>query len=89
MPPAKIKSLNKAYRRQCQVTDVLSFSGLNEIVICYQRAKSQARLGARTIQQEMAWLFCHGLLHLTGYDHNNNRAAQIMRGLEKKILTKD
>ncbi|MBU0597555.1 rRNA maturation RNase YbeY [Patescibacteria group bacterium] len=95
-----IKSLNKRYRRINKVTDVLSFSEkesrisfapkdyLGEIVICYPRAKQQARENKHSIREELAILLAHGFLHLIGYDHGQPKEARKMKKWERKILNK-
>jgi len=84
----KIKQLNKRYRGKNQVTDVLSYPEVNEIIISYSRAASQAKAKKNSITNEMSWLFCHGLLHLIGYDHQTIKADLAMRKLEARILGK-
>jgi len=81
--PQKIKQLNQVYRQHNKVTDVLSFPEVDEIVICYQEAVRQQTRG---VKKQLAWLFCHGLLHLLGFDHQSDREERQMRGLEQKIL---
>ena len=84
----KIKQLNKIYRGKNQVTDVLSYPEVNEIIISYPRAVSQAKAKKNSITKEMSWLFCHGLLHLIGYNHLTIKDDRAMRKLEAKILDK-
>ncbi len=86
--PAGIKKLNQRYRRRNQVTDVLSFSELNEIFICYRQAKIQAKRLNRQVTEEILFLFVHGLLHLLGYNDKTAREARVMDDLTKKILNK-
>ena len=59
---------------------------LGEIVISYPQAASQARENRQTVKAEMAWLMVHGLLHLLGYDHQDDRSDDVMRKREDKIL---
>jgi len=80
----KIRELEKKYFNRDEVTDVLSFplkegesmpedeDGLNlgDIVICYPQAKRQALQWNRTIDDELEFLACHGLLHLLGIHHD-------------------
>jgi len=84
--PLTIKKLNLAYRKRNALTDVLSFPELNEIIICYARAKSQAKKNQTTLNREIGWLFIHGLLHLLGFTHENKRKYLFMVRLQEKIL---
>lgn len=59
---------------------------LGEIFICVPRALEQAKEIGNSEQREMCFLFCHGLLHLLGYDHMKEEDAKIMFPLQDKIL---
>ena len=61
-------------------------SRLGEVIISYPQAASQARENKQTIKAELAWLVVHGLLHLLGYDHQDDKSEAIMRKREDKIL---
>ncbi|MDD2647143.1 MAG: rRNA maturation RNase YbeY [Patescibacteria group bacterium] len=76
--PATIKKLNKKYRRLDKVTDVLSFEKINEIIICLDRAKKQAKEQNLTIDEELKNLLAHGYLHLIGYDHKTDTQEKKM-----------
>jgi len=69
---AAMKKLNLKYRGQNRPTDVLSFSGdnnlLGEIIIDYAQIKRQAGRFGQTARQELVFILVHGLLHLIGYD---------------------
>jgi len=65
----KMKKLNKKYRKKNKVTDVLSFEGLNEIVICLSRVKKNAKTFDSTFKRELARVLIHAILHLSGYSH--------------------
>jgi len=62
---ARIKKINKKYRKKDKVTDVLSFSGVNEIIICPQEAR-----------KEIAKVLIHGILHLSGYNHREMKGKE-------------
>ena len=62
---ARIKDINKKYRKQDEVTDVLSFSEVNEIIICPQEARN-----------EIARVLIHGILHLLGYSHERMKGKE-------------
>ncbi|MFH1611681.1 MAG: rRNA maturation RNase YbeY [bacterium] len=62
---------------------------LGEIVICYSRAKKQAKEANHPLEKEIAFLLIHGILHLLRYDHEaDEKDAEDMREMEKKILLK-
>lgn len=78
----EMKEINRLYRKIDFTTDVLSFpindgkdiksNILGDIVISYDKAKSQSVENECTIEEEIAFLFIHGLLHLLGYDHESS-----------------
>ena len=61
-------------------------SRLGEVIISYPQAARQAKENKQTIKAELAWLVVHGLLHLLGYDHQDDKAEATMRKREDKIL---
>jgi probable rRNA maturation factor len=61
-------------------------SRLGEIVISYPQAVSQARENRQPVKSELAWLVVHGLLHLLGYDHQDDESEAAMRKREDHIL---
>lgn len=71
-----IQKLNREHRQNDAPTDVLSF-GLSEnpenllgsIVVCKEIADKQAQEAKISLNQEVAQLANHGLLHLLGYNH--------------------
>ncbi|MBI4092961.1 MAG: rRNA maturation RNase YbeY [Candidatus Kerfeldbacteria bacterium] len=87
---ARMKFLNRRYRRQNRTTDVLSFSGmgseLGDIVISVPQAKRQAQRFGTTLLDEISLLIVHGLLHLTGYDHRTRAERIRMQRKERRIL---
>ena len=75
---AELRALNSRFRSKDVPTDVLSFpSGsrelLGDIAISLGRARAQARERAHSIEQEVCILMLHGVLHLTGMDHETDR----------------
>jgi len=98
---AKMKAVNKKYRRKNKTTDVLSFEELNEIFISLPMAKKQARLASKnsdskrakllktSLKVELTRLLAHGIVHLNGYDHEKSASeAERMFAVETKILDK-
>ena len=95
-----IRALNRSYRRNDYATDVLSFSAnpkppspdpfrkpfLGDIVIARGVARRQARAAGHAERTELRILALHGLLHLLGYDHeqDNGRMLRLERRLRRK-----
>ncbi len=81
-----IHALNKQYRGKDKPTDVLSFdfedpAHLGQIVISLETAQVQADQIGQSLEDELQFLFTHGLLHLLGYDHEKPEEEKVM--LEK------
>lgn len=99
---ATVRDLNRLYRGKDEPTDVLSFAALEgeafmaspeeapslgEIVICLPVAEAQALAAGRAVAGEVAHLLTHGLLHLLGYDHEEDEAeSQRMKAREDGLL---
>ena len=61
---------------------------LGSIAICLERAKEQAVEFAHSEERELCYLFCHGLLHLFGYDHMVEEDDVEMRALASAVMKK-
>jgi probable rRNA maturation factor len=59
---------------------------LGDIAISVETAARQATEAGLTIEQELAHLVLHGLLHLLGYDHETSEDDATMRAREEGIL---
>lgn len=59
---------------------------LGDVVICLERAESQAEEYGHSLQREICFLALHGLLHLLGYDHIEPFDEQQMISLQEEIL---
>jgi probable rRNA maturation factor len=95
-----IKELNKQYLNRNRATNVLSFSlqegeysninpqMLGDVVISVETAQRDAVKGNLTVEQELDFLLIHGILHLTGYNHENTteKEAKRMELKEKEIF---
>lgn len=61
---------------------------LGSILICEEVAKEQAVEYGHSFHREAGFLFCHGLLHLLGYDHTTEEDEKIMFGIQKNIMNR-
>ncbi len=59
---------------------------IGDIYICSARAKQQANEYGHCLNREICFLFCHGMLHILGYDHIKKTDAKIMEQLQGEIL---
>lgn len=89
---ARMRALNRDYRRKDYATDVLSFEGehghLGDLVIAKGVAARQAREAGHGLQAELRVLALHGLLHLLGYDHDDSKDRGRMARLESRLRRK-
>jgi len=95
----EMANLNERYRGATGPTDVLSFgcddpcpvdSGepitLGDVVIAPRVAEANARELGHTIEEELNLLLVHGILHLLGYDHEDDTSATVMHQRERELL---
>lgn len=73
----ELTRLNREFLGKDYPTDVLSFpledgQGLGEMAISVDRARLQAAQFGHSLAEEIRILMLHGLLHLTGMDHEND-----------------
>ena len=92
--------LNSTYRKKDKPTNVLSFPSdmpldipldirvLGDIVICAEVILEEAKAQEKTVEAHWAHMIVHGILHLLGYDHENDKDADIMEAEEIIILKK-
>ncbi len=60
---------------------------LGDIIICKEKARTQAKEFGISVDAEIIHLWVHGLLHLMGYDHEVSRKEEeLMNNWEDKIL---
>ena len=96
-----IQSLNSRYRGLDKPTDVLAFAledgealpipagmprQLGDIVVSLETTLRQARSSGNAVESELAWVICHGTLHLLGFDHQNFEQLSHMRERERQVL---
>ena len=62
--------------------------GLGEIVICLKRVKKNARRNNKEVKEEFTLVLIHGILHLLGYDHQEEDEAREMERKQKQYLNK-
>lgn len=61
---------------------------IGDIYICTKRAEEQSKEYGHSLNREMCFLFCHGLLHILGYDHIEKEDEEVMTKFQNEILDK-
>jgi probable rRNA maturation factor len=84
----RIRQLNRQFRGVNKATDVLSFpageeSNLGDVAVSIDTAARQAKENGLSLDEEIAQLILHGLLHLSGYDHETDNGE--MNRLELRL----
>ena len=59
---------------------------IGDVVICLEKAKSQAEEYGHSLERELIYLFTHSVLHLLGYDHEEDEDKSVMRAREEEIM---
>ncbi len=92
-----MRSLNSHFRAKDRTTDVLSFdlgspegvpnaAPSREIYISLEQAQRQAQGWGVSLDEELARLLVHGLLHLIGFDHDTPEKLTFMERETDEIL---
>src|SRR5690348_16026344 len=94
----KGRALNRRYRDRDNATNVLSFPVelppgvasplLGDLAICAPVVAREAREQGKALRDHYAHLTVHGVLHLLGFDHQEDADAARMEKLETGILAK-
>lgn len=95
---AEIRDLNATYRHMDKVTNVLSFPAevpeivdlplLGDVIICAAVVDQEAQEQGKLPDAHWAHMVVHGVLHLLGFDHEEDADAVEMESEEVKILKK-
>ena len=86
------RELNRDYRGKDYATNVLSFPYeteprvMGDLVVCPAVVAREAGEQGKTAEAHYAHLTVHGMLHLQGWDHEDDAEAQAMEDKEREIL---
>jgi probable rRNA maturation factor len=95
----RMRALNRAYRGKDKPTNVLSFAALDadrpkaampwlrgDVVLASGVVAREAKAQHKSLKHHLSHLAVHGVLHLLGYDHEQDRDAEAMEALEIAAL---
>ena len=97
----RISHLNQNWLKKNGPTDVLSFPIISELdnandffcielgdlFISLEMAIQQSKEYKHSLKKEMLWLASHGLLHLLGWEHNNNQQLEDMLKFQEYLIS--
>ena len=94
-----MQQLNLNYIGKDKTTNVLAFSSgfefreksinfLGDIALCLDVLSAEAEEQKKSLEDHIAHLFLHGVLHLLGYDHMTKNSTKKMENIEIKVLNK-
>ena len=94
---AQARAINKTFTGKDYATNVLSFpyeplrgektAVLGDIVICPAVVESEAKEQDKRLRDHYAHLTVHGVLHLLGFDHQDDGTAKRMEDQERRVLS--
>ncbi|CAA7621354.1 rRNA maturation RNase YbeY [Magnetospirillum sp. SS-4] len=98
---ATVRGLNRDWRGKDAPTNVLSFASLDDedaplaegaplllgdVVLAWETVSREAAEQGRPLADHFSHLVIHGILHLVGFDHQDDRDADEMEALETTLL---
>lgn len=98
---ATVRRLNREWRGKDGATNVLSFAALDDdgepevadaplllgdVVLAFETCAAEATAEGTGLADHLAHLVVHGLLHLLGWDHQDDGEAAEMEALETDVL---
>ena len=92
----EITELNKKFSNKNSPTNVLSFTNeyisksitgdLGDIAISYEYVKEESNEQNKKFDDHLIHMLIHGVYHILGFDHKNNKMADLMESKEVKLL---
>ena len=92
--------INEKFRHQAKPTNVLSFpypvetlptnihkpDVYGEVLLCEDIIKNEAQIQKKDVKSHSLHMILHGILHIHGFDHQDDQEAEAMELLEANIL---
>jgi probable rRNA maturation factor len=95
---AEVRLLNRRFRGKDQATNVLAFPAaprmqndggadhLGDIALAFETVEQEAAEQGKPLLHHASHLIVHGCLHLLGYGHDSEQAADAMERHERNLL---
>ncbi len=92
-----VQALNRDFRQKDYPTNVLSFPSvispganpegqIGDIALAFGVCQREAAEQGKPLAHHLQHLVAHGVLHLLGYDHQDDGDAEAMEAFEREIL---
>nr|B0T157.1 RecName: Full=Endoribonuclease YbeY [Caulobacter sp. K31] len=92
-----VQTLNRDFRQKDYATNVLSFPSvtspganpegqIGDIALAFGVCQREAAEQGKSLAHHLQHLVAHGVLHLLGYDHQDDADAEAMEAFEREIL---
>ncbi|MEO0035784.1 MAG: hypothetical protein RLZZ501_1807 [Pseudomonadota bacterium] len=96
-----VRALNRDWRGKDAPTNVLSFAALDDdeapvvegaplllgdVILAWETVAAEATDQGKALGDHLAHLVIHGVLHLIGFDHQEEEEAAEMEALETRLL---
>ncbi|MDB5641828.1 MAG: rRNA maturation RNase YbeY [Hyphomicrobiales bacterium] len=96
---ARIRELNREWRRIDKATNVLSFPAadparlsqaplLGDIAIAFETVERESVDERKAFPDHLSHMVVHGFLHLVGFDHEIESDAEAMEAAERRALAR-
>jgi len=94
---ATLRELNARHRGRDSATNVLSFPAepaddapgpamLGDVALAFEMIAAEAGAQGKPLADHIRHMIVHGVLHLLGYDHVDDAAAEAMERIEAEVL---
>ncbi len=96
---AEVQILNRDWRGKDAPTNVLSFPAmddeplpddapllLGDVILAFETCLREAEEGGKSLADHVRHLVVHGVLHLIGFDHQDDDEAEAMETMETAVL---
>ena len=97
----KTHEINREYRNKDYPADIITFAifadsdekfifdgeiNLGEVMIALDKVREEAVKKGKTVEDELAFLISHGILHLLGFDHQTESDYNFIVALQNEAL---